>query len=291
MIESMTGFGRGTATVDGVVATVELRTVNNRFCEVSVHMPRELAEREADVQRLIKEQVHRGKVHTRIQMDQPDQANLTVAVNAPLARGYAELLNTLRAESGLSGDVQLEHLLTFPDVFTTAPRQVPEGAWPAIVQALQEALEALIGMRRQEGAAMRTELADRIDQMEHELDAVETRAPERVEAGRERLVERLEELFDDERVDDMRLAMEIAILADRLDVTEEAVRLRSHIALFREALDLAEPVGRKLNFLTQEMNREVNTIGSKSNDAEVAHRAVQMKEELEKIREQVQNIQ
>lgn len=291
MIESMTGFGRGSAEVEGVVATVELRTVNNRFCEVSVHMPRELAEREADVQRLIKERVHRGKVHTRIQMEQPDQANLAVAVNAPLARGYADLLNTLRAAAGLSGEVQLEHLLTFQDVFTTAPKEVPEGAWPAIEEALREALDALIAMRRQEGAAMQAELADRIDRMEGELESVETRAPLRVEAGRARLMERLEELFGDERVDEVRLAMEIAVLADRLDVTEESVRLRSHIALFREALDLEEPVGRKLNFLTQEMNREVNTIGSKANDAEIAHRAVQMKEELEKIREQVQNIQ
>ncbi len=291
MIESMTGFGRGSAEVEGVVARVELRTVNNRFCEVSVHMPRNLAEREADIQRLIKARIHRGKVHTRIQLEQPDQANMAVAVNAPLARGYAELLQSLQTAAGLHDAVRLEHLLTFQDVFTTAEKEVPEGAWPAIQGALQAALDALIAMRRQEGQAMHTELVERVNQMAHELVAVEARAPRRVEEGRTRLMERLQELFDDERIDEVRLAMEVAVLADRLDITEECVRLRSHIAVFRDALTLSEPVGRKLNFLTQEMNREVNTIGSKSNDAEIAHRAVQMKEELEKIREQVQNIQ
>lgn len=293
MILSMTGFGRGSAQVGQTTATVEMRSVNSRYCEVSMRLPRVLADREADVQNLVRQALERGRINVQVQVEQATDATLPLRVDAEAARAYAQLLDQLRRAAGIEEPVRLEHLLNYPDVFVAddTSEAAGEETWQAVQNALEEAVAAIRAMRRQEGAALQADLEARLDAIERHLEAVEARAPERVAEARERLHRRLEELFADERLDRDRLEFEIAILADRLDVTEECVRLRSHLQLFREALQSEAAEGRKLNFITQEINREVNTIGSKANDAAVARLAVQMKDELEKIREQVQNVE
>ena len=294
MIASMTGFGRGQVEFEGRSATVEIRTVNGRFCEVSVRSPRALAEYEGEITRRIKDSLARGRVTVSVQVDSIDRSTTGLAVDEETVRGYRSLLDGLRTAAGLDDEpVRLEHLLRFQDVFSPPQEDddIPAQAWAAVEKALEAAIEALSTMRRQEGLALRAELLSRAAGLEDGLAYVEKRVPLRIPEIRERLRERLQDLLQDARVDSDRLEQEMAYVADRLDVTEECVRLRSHLVLFREALDTPEPVGRKLNFLAQEMNREVNTIGSKANDAEVAHRVVGMKEELEKIREQIENVE
>ncbi|WP_457651653.1 YicC/YloC family endoribonuclease [Rhodocaloribacter sp.] len=291
MISSMTGFGRGTAEANGITASVEMRSVNSRYCEVSVRMPRSLAEYESEIQNLVKKAFARGRLSVNVQVEQALDDALPVRVDPKAARAYGRLLETLRDAAGIDEPIRMEHLLKFSEVFLP-PEETPEKserAWEVIRAALDEAVAAMRAMRLQEGRALEADLNLRIDAIEQRLDRVETSAPERIEQARARLTERLEAFFHDERLNRERLEFEIALLADKLDVTEECVRLRSHLALFREALAAGEPVGRKLNFLAQEINREINTIGSKANDAAIAHLVVEMKEELEKIREQVEN--
>ena len=292
MLASKTGFGRGRAEVSGETATVEIRSVNNRFCEVSVRSPRALNEHESAIQKRVKEAFARGRISVGIQVEATGEDALPTQVNAPIARAYGRLLADLSAAAGIEAPVTLDHLLKFSDVLVTEPApEVAVRTWEAVRQALDDAIDRMAAMRRDEGRALQAELARRIDEIEAGLDAVEQRAPLRLDEARARLEERLEELLADNRLNPDRLEAEIALIADRLDVTEECVRLHSHLALFREALGSDQPVGRKLNFLAQEINREVNTIGSKANDAEVAHIVVGMKEALEKIREQVENVE
>ncbi len=293
MIDSMTGFGRGQAEVGNVAVTVELRSVNNRFCEVSTRLPRSLSEYEAEVQARIKKAFSRGRITVQVQLDESAEASLPIAIDEDAVRAYTGLLNRLRAVAGISEPIRLEHLLQYSDIFeaSNSNSDRAEAAWEATTIALDQAIDEMRRMRRQEGTALLTDLEDRIRTIERLVDDVERRAPLRVEEARERLRSRLEDLLSDDRIDRARLETEVAILADRLDITEECVRLRSHLEMFRQALNSEHPEGRKLNFISQEINREVNTIGSKSNDAEIAHLAVQMKDELEKIREQVQNVE
>lgn len=293
MIDSMTGFGRGQAQVGGATANVELRSVNSRYCEVSVRLPRALSEYESEVQSLIKQAFSRGRISVQVQVETSSDEILPIELDEDAVRAYSGLLNRLRASAGVAEPLGLDHLLHFSEIFRMPdePSKASDEMWAAAEEALAAAVIQLRQMRRQEGSALLADLEARIEAIAGQLKLVEERAPLRVEEARTRLRSRLEDLLDDDRVDSDRLEMEIALLADRLDVTEECVRLRSHLELFRQSLNSENPEGRKLNFIAQEINREVNTIGSKSNDAEVAHLAVQMKDELEKIREQVQNVE
>jgi uncharacterized protein (TIGR00255 family) len=293
MIASMTGFGRGSARTEDIALTVELRSVNSRYCEISARIPRQLAAFESSIQNLVKQSLTRGRINIQFQLESTEAKGLSVKVHAETVKAYMVLLNKLKQESGIEEPVSLAHLLSFPDVVASIEdaTEPTDTLWNAVETAMLQALENLKEMRLQEGEALRYDLETRVSLIERGLDLVEQRAPERVTEARSRLIERLQEIFDDDRVDRDRVELEITLLADRLDVTEECVRLRSHLQLFREALASKEPVGRKLNFITQEINREINTIGSKSNDSRVAHLVVDMKEELEKIREQIQNIE
>ncbi len=290
MIHSMTGFGRGTASAEGADVTVEVRSLNGRYAEVTVRAPRSLAAHETDVQSRVKDALDRGKVGVSVQVQRAAEA-APLRVDANAAAAYRRLLEEVREAAGVAEPVSLEHVLRFPDVLVAAEAEdATEGVWEAAQAALADALGALTAMRRQEGEALAADLRARLGAIEAELGAVEAEAPARVEAARTAMHERVADLLGDERVDRDRLELEIALLADRLDVNEECVRLRSHLALFRDALASDAPVGRRLNFLAQEFNREINTIASKAGDPGIAHRAVTMKEELEKIREQVQNV-
>lgn len=304
MLRSMTGFGRGTGRAGAdpsTEATVEVRAVNGRHAEVTVRAPRELAPHEASLQARVREALGRGSVSVHVTLQRGAGAAPAARVDAAAALAAARLLDRLRFEAGLdpaTAPITLDHLLRFPEVLAAPDDPAADEARRAdALAATEAALEAALAdadaMRRREGEALARDLAARVGALEVHLEAVETRAPARVAEARERLMARLAALLGDTpeaaRLDPARLEAEVALLADRLDVTEECVRLRSHLAQFRAAL-AAPDAGRRLGFLVQEIGREVNTIGSKANDPAVAHVAVAMKEELEKIREQVQNV-
>jgi uncharacterized protein (TIGR00255 family) len=289
----MTGFGRGEASSAGFQATVEARSVNNRFCEVRLRLPRALNGYENKAQAMVKKRLPRGKIDISVQFQLTEEADLGLKVNSPVARAYTHLLSDLLEATKIDDKVRLEHLIQFSDVFDKEGEEntVSEEAWIVLREALNQALDELDKMRAQEGRAMRADLLSRLLRLREELAQIEDRAPLRIDEGRQRLHQRLAEVFDDERIDTERLELEVALLADRLDVSEECVRLHSHFEQFEQALNSEEPVGRRLNFLTQEINREVNTIGSKANDGDIATRVITMKELLEQVREQVSNVQ
>ncbi len=293
MIASMTGFGRGEAQTDNLVLTVEIRSVNSRYCEVSARLPRQLAEYENNIQKLVKKSVTRGRVNLQFQIESAEENGASIQVQKESVSAYLQLLNQLKDLSGITEPITLTHLLSFPDIIKSLDEstEADEALWGVVKKAVQNALDNLKEMRIQEGQALKLDLETRVDIIEDRLAKVQQRAPERVEESRAKLIDKLQEIFEDDRIDRDRIELEITLLADRLDVTEECVRLDSHLLLFREALRSKDPVGRKLNFITQEINREINTIGSKANDKKVAHIVVEMKEELEKIREQIQNIE
>jgi uncharacterized protein (TIGR00255 family) len=292
MIASMTGYGRGEAEVRGYEAVVELKAVNSRYCEVSLRSPKSLNAHEADIQRMIKQAFSRGRISAFVQITDPAPDEFPTRVNPKAVAAYGDLLESVRSAAGIEEPVRLEHILKHSDIFETDEFEEDlEAVWEATKQALAGGFEGMRSMRLQEGLALKTELDERLDGIETKLREVERLAPQRVASSGERLRERLAEIIEEGRIDAERIEFEMAMLADKLDVREEVVRMDSHLGLFREAMASGEPVGRKMNFLSQEMNREINTIGSKSNDADMAHLVVGMKEELEKIKEQVENVE
>ena len=288
----MTGFGRGEAQRDGITVSVELRTVNSRFLEVTARLPRSLSLRENDVKEVIRRKISRGKINMLASIEREDSGSLGLTVNAAAAKAYYRLLSDLRRTLRLRAPVRLEHMLQFSEIFEQRETaEASDAEWEALEEALISALDALAAMRRAEGGELERDFRQRIALLEGMLSDVGRLSAEQVPAERARLRERVAQLLEKTPVDEGRLEMELALMADRLDVTEECVRFRSHNKFFLEALASPEAVGRKLNFLIQEMNREANTIGSKSSAPAIAHIVVQMKEELEKVREQLQNIE
>jgi uncharacterized protein (TIGR00255 family) len=292
MILSMTGFGRAEVTVNGVTATAELRSVNSRFLEVVARLPRSLALRESDVKDCVRQRMSRGKVNVQITIERETDGSIPVRLNAPTVRAYMAMLNQLRKVARVRETVKLEHLLQFSDIFE--PISVEAGddvEWTVARKALAAALDDLARMRTNEGRELEKDFRSRIGSLERQLGRIQELSIGQVPQERERLRARVAQLLGATPPDEARLEMELAMLADRLDVTEECVRFKSHLKFFLEAMDAPEPAGRKLNFLVQEINREANTIGSKSSAIEIAHSVVGVKEELEKIREQLQNIE
>ncbi len=289
----MTGYGRAEVNRHGISCAVEARSINSRYLEVVPRLPRVLSHRENDLKELVRSLVSRGKVSLSIAVDREQNGDLPLSINAGAARSYYKLLTQLRKAVKIKEQIKLEHLLKFSEVleFTDAAES-DDQEWEVVRDALREALEAMNTMRVNEGRELARDLESRIGWMAQAIDEIEKLAKERIPEERNRLQERVTQLAADKVViDHNRLELEIILLADRLDVTEECVRFRSHNKFFLEAMNSGESAGRKLSFLVQEMNREANTIGSKSNDAAIAHTIVRLKEELEKIREQLQNIE
>jgi uncharacterized protein (TIGR00255 family) len=292
MIVSMTGYGRGEASSGGVKVTVELRSVNGRFLEVSARLPRSLALRENEIKEIVRQKLSRGKINLVLTLERDNGNALPLKIDTSAAKAYYRLLNHLRKTVRLKETVKLEHLLQFSDIFEQESLETPdEREWEVVKSGLQAALENLDQMRRNEGKELENDLRIRITGLEKNILIIEELSKTQVPAERDRLRERVQQLLGQETVDTGRLEMELALLADRLDVTEECVRFHSHNKFFLRALGDGVPSGRKLNFLIQEMNREANTIGSKSSATEIAHLVVGIKEELERIREQLQNIE
>jgi uncharacterized protein (TIGR00255 family) len=288
----MTGFGRGEAIGRGRTFTVEVQSVNHRFLEVRSRVPKRLTGLEPRIQQAIQERFFRGHFEVLILDKDLDGRARTLKVDVPLARQFVDALRTIQQALNLPGEVTLEMLTSQRDLIAVEESaESLDESWGELSPALANALEALAQMRRREGEALLANLRGHLDQVEATLTGIVDRSPALVRAQLDRLRERVAELMDGHLPDPARLEQEVALLAERSDVTEECDRLRSHLAQFRSALEQPGAQGRRLDFLLQEMNREANTIGSKSADAALAHEVVWLKTSIERLREQVQNLE
>ena len=285
MILSMTGFGRGTAVLNGREITVELRSVNSRYFEYSSRIPRSCSYMDSRLKKQLNERVTRGKVELSMTIQNVEAADAEVTVNMELARSYQKALRNLSEKLCIKNDITVSTLTRFPDVLATRHADVDEEQlWADVSAVTAQALDNFIAMRAAEGAKMKADVESRLCFLEERVGRVETLSAGRGEAYTNRLYEKLKTILEDRSIDDARVLTEAAIFGDKTAVDEETVRLRSHIAQYRSILELDEPVGRKLDFLTQELNRETNTIGSKCQDLDITRIVVDMKAEIEKIR-------
>ena len=292
MVHSMTGYGRDQQLLHGRSITVEIRSVNHRYFEFSCRAPRGCAFLEDRLKRSLQSAISRGKVEVSLTLQTIESRHTSVAVDHALAGQYLTALRALGEEYSLPDDLTLSSVARLPDVFTLCRDEEDEEELAAdVLQVLQNALDRFVAMREAEGERLRADVLSRVVTMEEHLSFVEERSPQTVMEYRARLTAKLTELLNGAVPDEARILTEAAIVADRLAVDEETVRLRSHFAQLRRIMESTEPVGRKLDFLVQEMNRETNTIGSKCSDTAIAGHVVEMKSEIEKIREQIQNIE
>jgi len=288
----MTGFGRGEAESGGRTWVAEVRTVNHRFLDQRILLPRSLSPLEERVRKMITSNHDRGRVEVSIQLVGNSVNGPLLRVNTDLARQYHSCLMKLKAEMRLDSPVALSDMLTLRDIISLEEQNPDlDTEWKLICSALDIAIGECCSMREQEGNALKEDLYERIDSFAGSMELIENRIPEIVRSRNDELKKRLNSILEGVEIDPVRFAQEAAILADKSDVTEELVRLRSHIAQFTGFLESSEPVGRRLDFLLQEFLREVNTIASKISDAEIAHLSVELKNDIEKLREQVQNIE
>ena len=290
----MTGYGRGECAQRGFKVTVEVSSVNRKQSEIAVNLPRELEVLEAQIRDEVNKVVARGRLMVRVSMHSADTAAADeIRVNLPLAKAYAREFQKVARELKLSETINVDQLIRCPGVLHTAGEiDEAEDLWPAVEKALKTALAALVKMRDREGAHLTRDLRDRISTIQKSWAKVSRRAPEVQKRYREQLILRIKNAgLETPVVDDERLVKEVVYFADRSDISEELTRLQSHFQQFNDCLKTNEPVGRTLDFLAQEMNREVNTIGAKANDAQISREVVVLKAELERFREQVQNVE
>ena len=292
MLKSMTGFGRGEAMGVGKKFTVELKGVNHRFSEVVLRMPRSMATLEDKIRRLIQNSVARGRVDGYFTLENYGIKTPIVKVDKDLAVSYYKAMKGLQADLGLSGEIEVKELLKLPDVLSVQEEtEDAEAWWPFWEDALNRALFGMVEMRRVEGARLQEDLVNRIERIAGATEEIKQRTPELANHYRERLTLRLQEWIDGNIMDQSRLEAEVVLFAEKSSITEELVRLNSHLVQARTCLKADEPVGRKLDFLLQEMHREINTIAAKAGDLLVGQQVINVKSELEKIREQIQNIE
>ncbi len=289
---SMTGYGRGAASLEGRELTIELKSVNNRFLDIGMKLPRQLSFLEDGLRKLLNDSLSRGHVDVFVNYRNLRSDSKTVRVDEALLKAYLTSARESAKALDLTDDLTLSRALTLPDVTTILPADEDQQALMDLsTQVMAEAIENLKTMRHKEGERLKLDLSARMDTMTGYAAVIEKRAPAVVEEYRAKLTARIEELLGETEVDRARLATEVAIFADRAAIDEEIVRLNTHLVHFRELLEAEEPVGRKMDFLVQEMNRECNTIGSKANDAELTSIVLLCKAEIEKLREQIQNIE
>ena len=292
MIKSMTGFGRGEKRENGKEFTVEIKAVNHRYCDIYIKMPRQISFLEDRVRDVISKGISRGKLDVFITYENYGENSKKVVCDEALAKAYVDALWKMKERFGLAEDVSVSLVSRFPDVLRVEEEEEDaEELWTLLHDAIRDALNALIEMREKEGQELKKNVLEKADYIEKVLKNIEKCAPLVVSDYKKRLENRIKELLDQQTIDESRIAMEVAIFADRCSIDEELVRLGSHIRQLRETLEMEIPVGRKLDFLLQEMNREINTIGSKASDLEITKYVVEIKSELEKIREQIQNIE
>jgi uncharacterized protein (TIGR00255 family) len=292
MVRSMTGYGRVQRTIDGYNILFEVKSVNNRYFDFSARLPRAYGYLEGRLKACVQKYISRGKTEVSLSVEPVEGGEGAVTLNTRLAEGYMTALGELRDRFGLRDDITASVVARCPDIFTVARADDDEEkVWSAVSKAAEEALGGFNAMRTAEGERLREDISARIALISDTVSRIEERSPQTVSEYREKLTERMKEILADSKLDENRILLEAALYADKVSVTEETVRLRSHMAAFSDMLGSGEPVGRKLDFLMQEMNREANTIGSKAMDTDMSAMVVDIKAELEKIREQIQNIE
>lgn len=292
MIKSMTGYGKSEQTIDSLNVTVEIKSVNHRYFEFSARVPREYGFLEEKLKKYCNSLITRGKVECYVSVEDLEEREMEVNVNETLAAGYVKALKELSERFGLKDDISAVTLSRYPDVITLhKASEDEERIWNAVKTVAETAVSKFIEMRETEGSKLRGDILSRADYIIECVEFIEGRSPETVREYNEKLKQRMKELLGDASVDEQRLLNEAAIYADKIAVDEETVRLRSHISQLRDFMNSSEAIGRKLDFLVQEINREANTIGSKAQDVDIAKKVIAIKAEVEKIREQVQNIE
>ena len=292
MIKSMTGYGGAKGSAEGLSVSIELKSVNNRYLDVSVKLPRTLLFAEEPIKAAVGRHISRGKVDVFVTVDATASDDMEVRVNEPLLRGYIESLNAAAEKYGLQNDLTLMSVCRLPDVLSTDRREIDNSAlMSGLGEILERALCEYDAMRLREGEKLRDDVLSRLDEISRLTGIVEENAPKTVEEYRARLEQKLQEVLGSTNIDESRILTEAAIFADKIAVDEETVRLRSHLSQLRGLCKGDSPAGRKMDFLIQELNRESNTIGSKCQNAYIAHVVVELKAEIEKIREQIQNVE
>lgn len=292
MIKSMTGFGRCEVLKDSRKFTVELKSVNHRYLDVNIRMPKKLNFFETSIRTLLKSYADRGKVDIFITYEDLSQSQVSVKYNAALAAEYLKYLNQMAEEFSLDNDVRVSTLSRYPEVFTMEECSEDEDElWNGLKEALEGAFSQFVEMRTKEGERLKEDILLKLDLLSEQIRFIEERSPQIIAEYRTKLEEKMRELLEDTQIDDNRIAAEVILFADKICTDEEVVRLKSHIQHMKETLEEFNGIGRKLDFIAQEMNREANTILSKANDLDISNRAISLKTEIEKIREQIQNIE
>ena len=291
-MNSMTGYGRSRQVLDGREITVEIRSVNHRYLEYSARIPRMYGYLEEKLKTFLQSLVSRGKVEVTVTIQNLTGGDTVVQINQALAKGYLDAMRSQAEYLGLKDDLTLSTLTRFNDVFTLQKLEEDQQVvWNSVQQVARQALDQFLEMRRREGERLKLDLLQKLELLNGHVAAVEEQSPKTVAAYRERLLQKMEELLADRCIDQQRILLEAGLYAEKIAVDEETVRLKSHLEQFAQMMEQSGPVGRKLDFLVQEINREANTIGSKAQDLAVTRRVVEMKSEIEKIREQIQNIE
>lgn len=292
MIRSMTGYGRGEYENGGRKYVVEIKTVNHRYADIFVKVPRQISFIEDRVRQTVSKNLSRGKIDVFVNYESNEENSKLVVIDNVLAESYINAVRFLKDNYGLQDDISTSLISRFPDVLKVekAEEDVDE-IWEGLKVALDEAIDCVIKMRENEGEELKNDLLKKAAYVECLVGEISERAPEVVKDYKQRLETRIKELLEQQTIDESRLAMEVAIFADRCSIDEELVRIKSHINQLKEILDMDQPIGRKLDFLIQEMNREINTIGSKANDLLITKNVIEIKSEIEKIREQIQNVE
>ena len=292
MLKSMTGYGRYEEIAGGKKIMVEIKSVNHRFTDYNVKIPRYYGFLEDKLRSFVSQSVTRGKIDVFVTVESYDESDKDIILNEELTRDYLEALHTLRDKFGLKDDISVMNVARYPDIFKTERKEEDEEEiWTLVKNVAEQALTAFCAMREREGERIERDLRARIEYMKSLAKQVDELSPQTVEAYKQKLYTKIKELLEDRNIDEGRILTEVAIFADKVAVNEETVRLSSHFEEFYAILDSGEPAGRKLDFLIQEINRETNTIGSKASDVEIAKIVVTLKGEIEKLREQIQNIE
>ncbi|MBC5787099.1 YicC/YloC family endoribonuclease [Clostridium facile] len=292
MIKSMTGFGRAHQIINGREVLVEIKSVNHRYFEFNARVPRTYGYLEEKLKSYIQGMVSRGKVEVSVSIYTLEGTDAEIEINSTVAKGYVQALRNVKEKLQLQDDLSLSTVARFPDVFNVHKViEDEEVIWASVQPVVQEALDQFLEMRTVEGERLKTDLLAKLDEIEQMVAVVEEQSPKTVAAYQERLFAKLQEVLENQEIDQARILTEAAIFADKVAVDEETVRLHSHLEQFRQLLQSDQPVGRKCDFLVQEINRETNTIGSKATDLEISKIVIDQKSVIEKIREQIQNIE
>lgn len=292
MIKSMTGYGRAQQLVDGMNITVEIKSVNHRYFEFSSKLSRTYGFLDEKLKSFFNGRLTRGKMECFVQIEAVEEPDTVITLNHSLVKGYIDAYKELAETYGLENDVKVSDIARVGDIFAVRKQAADEDRiWAAVSVVAEAALNGFVAMREREGARLRDDVLSRLDEIIKNVEFIEERSPQTVAEYNEKLLGRLRELLNDAHIEEQRILTEAAIFADKIAVAEETVRLRSHISQLRSFLDSSEAIGKKMDFLIQELNREANTIGSKAQDVEIARRVVSIKAEIEKIREQIQNIE